>query len=213
MSDINRITLTGRIKSGVEYSYTKGNTRQLLFDLTGNFGVIRCYAFGEVVDYFGERYNEGDVVAIDGFIAQNKFVNKKNQLIKGLQVVVEKVGVKDQTTISGHVHEAPTTFSSNAGTLWYKFTLVSGAHRGETGKALRGMPVYIECMTDDPVLGKLIKKNFGVGDYVTVIGRLSIAKFGKTPKVFVRHIDTNWVLKKQALLAAETSAKGAGSIF
>lgn len=99
---MNRVELSGRLTRDVEIKKSTNNTSCGVFALAVNeyartvngkaeyeTSFINCVIFGAKCDGFAKNHRKGDYAVITGKIHQRTYLNKQNQNVSAVEVIVE----------------------------------------------------------------------------------------------------------------------------
>jgi len=99
MSDLNSISITGRVTKDAERKEFKTGTPYLIFDVANNTGFgeyaktqfFRCMLVGKRADSMAQYLIKGKQVGVDGALESNNYTNYEGKEIKGWQLAVKNV--------------------------------------------------------------------------------------------------------------------------
>lgn len=211
MSNINHVTLLGKITGKIDYSCNNPPDAEVSFSLSSDQfnGSVRCVCKGQWIDKLLHRYNPGSFIRIDGYLVHDKRTAILQRAKHPVCVMVEGFDHRGQLIMSGHFKTGVVKHPPYMGKEFWTWDFVSNVARNKEGVQEGFSPLVVECQTKNPVLGEAIARTFRKGDYAVIQGRFSHKDYNA--KLHVNYVDAHHATRR--LEREQVEANEAVSLF
>jgi single-strand DNA-binding protein len=98
MSDINNITIVGRLTKDPDIKYTEAGSALCIINIANNrrykekedVSYIECISFGKGAEIAGQYLKKGSKVGISGVLKENRWEDKEGKKRSSMQIIVSE---------------------------------------------------------------------------------------------------------------------------